>query len=65
VYSVLGKIDSINVPEPQQGAPPQPDEATIVCTLEHPSSGSMTLKMYSMATKEFVVGPCRVAVDQG
>ena len=65
MYSVLGKIDSIDVPEPQPGVAPRPDEATIVCTLEHPSSGSMTLKLYPLATKEFLVGPCRVAIDQG
>lgn len=64
MYSVLGRIDSIDVPAPQPGQQPRFDEATIVVTMEPPCAGTMTLKVYPLATKEFLVGPCRVGVDQ-
>jgi hypothetical protein len=61
----LGKIDSIDVPAPQEGVPPKFDEATVVATLEWPSTGTMTLKLFPAATNELAVGLCRVMLDQG
>jgi hypothetical protein len=65
MIQVLGTIDSIDVPVPQPGVPPKPDEATVVATLEWPSTGTMTLKLYPAATTELATGLCRVMVDQG
>jgi hypothetical protein len=65
MIQVLGRIDSIDVPAPQPGVPPQPDEATVVATLEWPSTGTMTLKLYPAATMELATGLCRIMVDQG
>jgi hypothetical protein len=65
MIQVLGTIDSIDVPAPQPGVPPQPDEATVVATLAWPSTGTMTLKLYPAATTGLATGLCRVQVDQG
>jgi hypothetical protein len=65
MIQVLGTIDSIDIPAPQPGVPPRPDEATVVATLAWPSTGTMTVKLYPAATTELSVGLCRVMVDQG
>jgi hypothetical protein len=65
MIQVLGTIDSIDVPAPQPGVPPRPDEATVVATLQWPSTGTMTVKLYPAATTELSPGLCRVMVDQG
>jgi hypothetical protein len=65
MIQVLGTIDSIDIPTPQPGVPPQPEEATVVATLQWPSTGTMTVKLYPAATTELAVGLCRVMVDQG
>jgi hypothetical protein len=65
MIQVLGTIDSIDVPIPQPGVPPQPDEATVVATLVWPSTGTMTVKLYPAATAGLATGLCRVQVDQG
>ena len=65
MIQVLGKIESIDVPEPQPGVPPKPDEATVTATLEYPNTGTVTLKVYPAATAGLSLGVCRVQVDQG
>ena len=66
MIQLLGTIDSIDIPEPQPGVPPKPDEATVVVNVEEPyGDGTITLKLFPAATAGLTVGPARIQVDAG
>jgi hypothetical protein len=65
MVQILGKIDSIDIPDTQPGVPPKPDDATVTASLEYPNTGTITAKLYPAAASQFRVGYCRVQIDAG
>jgi hypothetical protein len=65
MFQLLGKIDTIDIPDPVPGVAPQPEDATVTASLEYPNTGTLTVKLYPAAASQFRVGACRVQVDAG
>jgi hypothetical protein len=65
MFQFLGRIASVDIPDPVPGVEPQPEGATVTVSMEYPNTGTITAKLYPAAANQFRVGYCRVQIDAG
>jgi hypothetical protein len=65
MVQILGRIEAIEIAEPQADGSPTATDATVVIRVEEPyGDGDLVVKLYPAATGGLAVGPCRIQVDQ-